>query len=247
MSNFLRRYLLRKDFIPKAQNRVRTYIRYGYQDAFKVQARLLSGTEVKTIFDIGANVGDTVATYSHLFPEARIHAFEPTPNVYEGLKARFQAKEKIKIHPLAVGESEKETVFYMSKNGPNMNSIFPPQSQGWAKTFSETKVPMTALDIFCSENDISEIQIMKLDIQGGETAALRGASNLLSRSAIWSIYLECVIEPIYEKQPLIYDILNVLHEHEYVLFNFYNFRDSDSGRAKWCDALFISPKMERLL
>ncbi len=64
--------------------------RWG-DDAYRDQQRLLEGSPVKLVFDVGANVGDTVHQYRTLFPAATIHAFEPFPDVHRRLADRFAA------------------------------------------------------------------------------------------------------------------------------------------------------------
>lgn len=53
--------------------------------AYEVQAQLVSNMDIKIIFDVGANKGDTITYYHHLFPEATIYGFEPFPRVFEAI------------------------------------------------------------------------------------------------------------------------------------------------------------------
>jgi FkbM family methyltransferase len=234
-------------YLRKAQLKLRKHLRYGIRDGFTEQANLLSKVGVKTVFDVGANRGRTVAKYASLFPNATVYAFEPTPAVYAELSEKFKSTPNVQTHPLAVGEADGETTFYVSNAHPDMNSVFEPNDLNWMGTVASTTVNMISLDSFCSARNIPEIHILKIDIQGGEIAALQGAANLLSNGAIWSIYVECQIRPLYEHQPLIYDILARMHGYGYTLYNFYNISETESGQANWCDALFISPKMSSLL
>jgi len=59
------------------------------KDSFCDQLTLVTPAEVRTIFDIGANIGQTSAVYANLFPEAVIYAFEPFPDPFEQLGRNF--------------------------------------------------------------------------------------------------------------------------------------------------------------
>ena len=65
-------------------------------DAFADQRTLIQQDAEVTIFDIGANVGDTVEKYRTLFGKALIYAFEPSAETCMQLKQRFQGEERIK-------------------------------------------------------------------------------------------------------------------------------------------------------
>src|SRR5262245_5023655 len=54
-------------------------------DAYAIQSTLFARSKVNTIFDIGANIGQTTAVYSRLFPKATIYSFEPFPMAFEEL------------------------------------------------------------------------------------------------------------------------------------------------------------------
>ena len=51
-------------------------------DDFADQQKLMSGRPVRIIVDAGANIGNTIAVYTSLFPESEVYAFEPYPPTY---------------------------------------------------------------------------------------------------------------------------------------------------------------------
>jgi hypothetical protein len=61
------------------------------QDAWLDVQRLSDawGASVQTVFDVGANVGQTSLPLRRRFPDARILAFEPHPRTYERLVAEL--------------------------------------------------------------------------------------------------------------------------------------------------------------
>ena len=63
----------------------------------------LHDSEINTIIDIGANVGEFTLIFSELFPNAYIFAFEPLPDCYTQLEKNTSNREKIKIFKYALG------------------------------------------------------------------------------------------------------------------------------------------------
>ena len=58
--------------------------------------------ELHYIIDVGANSGQFSKVASYFYPEARIDAFEPLPNLYSKIKKTFQNKKNIRTHNVAL-------------------------------------------------------------------------------------------------------------------------------------------------
>jgi FkbM family methyltransferase len=218
-------------------------------DAFNDQRMLLSGTRVKTIFDIGANIGKVTAKYSSLFPEATIYSFEPLPESLHKLRRRFEGNSLVKPIQFAVSDKAGKKKFYINQNSATSSLLLTTDSaEYWVepnaiKNITTIEVAVTTIDDFCKQESIDEIQILKLDIQGGELMALEGAIKKLKQGSILLIYTELLFVPIYEGEALFYEICNFLSGCGYTLFNMYNFYQTRSGQIKWADAIFISPQI----
>ena len=63
----------------------------------------MPGTEIHTVFDVGANVGDTVVRYREANPEAQIWAFEPVRATYQVLVAGTSRLGGIHAFNVALG------------------------------------------------------------------------------------------------------------------------------------------------
>jgi hypothetical protein len=98
---------------------------------------------------------------------------------------------------------------------------------------------VTTIDDFCAEHNIHDIQILKMDIQGSELEALKGAKKKLSQQRVSLIYTEIWFVKVYRGQPLFYDLYQYLDQYGYELYDFYNFVYSGEDKIKWADALFI--------
>ncbi len=211
------------------------------QDAFVAQRDLL-GADVRMIFDVGANRGDTVLRYRSLFPSAHIQAFEPFPSTFTQLKGRTESLGHLDIHPLALSDKSGTSSFYANVN-EDTNSLLKSAEMGLSsdeqvRNREVIQVKTETLDNFCQGKGIHHIDILKLDIQGGEHAALTGAGRLLREKRIGLIYTESYFRPQYERQPLFHDIAALLYAHGYNLQDLYS-PIYGKGSIAWCDAIFM--------
>ena len=88
----------------------------------------------------------------------------------------------------------------------------------------------------------ASLDILKVDIQGGEVKTLHGAAELLKARRIGLIYTEVLFVPLYQGQGWFYDIAAYLEGYGYRLFDFYSFLYGEDGQLKWGDAVFLPVK-----
>jgi len=199
------------------------------------------GGDCRIIFDVGANRGDITALYRQGFPEAEIFAFEPFPESLDTFKGRHGTDNKIHAFQLALAAEEGEKILYVNHN-VDTNSLLQPRAAGLSsdkqvKNVSELAVKTATLDVFCRDKGIEYIDILKMDIQGGEWAALQGASGLLQKGMIGLIYSEVFFIEQYKDQPLFHDISKLLHSYGYNLQDIYS-PFYGKGNIAWGDAIF---------
>lgn len=119
-------------------------------------------------FDLGANVG----LYTLLFARRgrRVVAFEPLPTnlAFLARAVELNACANVTIVPWAVAESSGRARFSSGGN----------RALGHLSPDGDQPVATTSLDDFVATYGI-EPTLLKLDIEGGEAAALRGATKVL--------------------------------------------------------------------
>jgi FkbM family methyltransferase len=146
---------------------------------------------IKTIFDVGANDGETALSVLEEFPEARVLSFEPHPSTFAKLVARVGSSPRFRGFNLALGTDigEVEMIEY---DESKTNSLTP-DSQ-FAKRFKtqgrSIRVKETTLDSFCSENLIDRIDLLKIDTEGFDLVVLQGCSSMLRKQSIRFILVE---------------------------------------------------------
>jgi trans-aconitate methyltransferase len=70
---------------------------------------------VDVIFDVGANVGQTVDRLREYFPSARIEAFEPVSDIFETLQDNTTGLSNVHCHPFALGRLRRPKPFTLSQ------------------------------------------------------------------------------------------------------------------------------------
>lgn len=216
------------------------------KDAYKTQQKILSHTDVKTIFDIGANKGFVTRIYRDLFPHASIYCFEPFAVPFEILRKKFEGCDPVKPFPIAISDKNGEKDLYLYTNDVT-NSLYPtvPNVEKYVDpavigNVGKAKVPTETIDDFCRRHAINKIDILKMDIQGGELDALKGSLEMLSKQLISLVYTETWFVNVYHHQPLFHQLYQFLDDHGYELFDFFNFVYTWEGQVKWCDAIFLN-------
>lgn len=235
----------------KRRIRERRSLRLGLRsrDPFVIMRELI-GDDAPVIFDVGAHVGVVAARFRRLFPRAVIHCFEPFPESFDRLRNAASQLRPIELHALALAAREGEAAFSVNVN-PATNSLLASDASGavyWRRDTPRTRdrltVRTTTLDAFCEEQGIGRIDILKMDVQGGEYDVLLGAPELLARQAVGLVYLELITAPTYVGQHRIGEYLDLFDGAGYELFDFFNL-GRGGGRLLQLDAIFASPETLR--
>jgi FkbM family methyltransferase len=132
-----------------------------------------------TVLDVGANVGQFALVAAHrVGPTGRVHAFEPTPELAAHILRNLELNglENVAVSPIAVSDAEGHAVLhFVEPDDPGVNSIVNPSPGG-----RMLEVPTVTLDGYVARHGVGPVDVIKMDIEGAEMPALRGARNLLS-------------------------------------------------------------------
>lgn len=152
--------------------------------------------------DVGANKGFWSKALLNSFPGgvAHVHMLDPSPENFRELTNREDSLmfstadlDHISAYCIAAGEQAGEAVFYTNEDGSPLGSLYPHESGGAVGygdyAFSQTStVRVETLDLFMARQGIEHVDLLKLDIEGHELSALRGADVSLSLGRI-----DCVV------------------------------------------------------
>jgi FkbM family methyltransferase len=193
--------------------------------------------ETPTVFDVGANEGQTVKTIRVNWRGAAIHAFEPGPAAFARLQRHAGGFEGVTLNNAAVG-STTGTLTLIENSQSEMSSILPLGPSGWGAEVRRTPVPVVTLDDYCARHGVDFIDILKCDTQGYELEVFRGAERLLTEGRIRLVYFEVTFNDLYQGLPSLDELWRFLSDRGYRLVSFYHTRYQDR-LASWTDALFL--------
>lgn len=135
-----------------------------------------------TIFDIGGSIGDYTCVGASRLPEiGRLTVFEPVPENITYIKrnlAQNKLTDKVMVEAAAVGDTDGEMTIFMVEDSVGTHSASASSAAGISK--NGVKVPVVALDSYVKKHSIDSLDILKIDIEGYDGFALRGAKTILS-------------------------------------------------------------------
>jgi FkbM family methyltransferase len=213
-------------------------------DAYVQQSKLFAGRNAMTIFDVGANVGQTVARYKGIFPDSTIYAFEPHPQAYAQLAAYTRQMEKVHPFEMALDNRDGAADFFLntySETSSLMETTTMSKEiwgEGAMTPAGSIQVKVSTLDSFVAAHAVPVIDILKLDTQGTEYKIIEGAARTLAAGKVKAIYTEVITLPTYSQQKEIHQIMEMLHAHSFRLYGIYNHSYS-TGKLSSVDALFL--------
>jgi FkbM family methyltransferase len=190
------------------------------------------------VFDVGANQGQSIRNYIHLWPDAQIVSFEPDPVEAANLRLKYSFLEGVEIVEAAVLDHDKGTSLYRFESS-DLNSIHNRVTDGWITSppTAVDAVPSITLDGFCQDRSITQVDLLKADVQGAEDLVLRGARTLLGQSAFRFVVLELTFCHLYENGCRPGDVIKVMEQNGYQFVALYN-QIIQNGRLQWADGLW---------
>lgn len=174
--------------------------------------RILGALRCDRVIDVGANRGQFSLVCRLAMPGVPITAFEPLPSeavVYQRIHGCVPGVE---LQPVALGEHNGEVVLHLSRQ-PDCSSLLPIGAEQ-VRLFPHTDevgtldVTVRCLDDYSARWALHTHMLLKLDVQGFELPALRGAIGTLIRCSY--VYAECSEVPLYEGQALFPEVSDFL-------------------------------------
>lgn len=134
--------------------------------------------ESSNCIDIGCHLGSVLSTILKLAPQGHHIAFEALPYKAHWLKRKFP---EVDVREIALGDTPGEVTFYHNTTHSGFSGLH--RHIAANKTVNNTVVQLT---VKCERLDNvlppdHRIDFIKVDVEGGELAVLRGAVDTLRR------------------------------------------------------------------
>lgn len=119
--------------------------------------------------DVGANVGYWTKTLVDVFQVKKVYAFEPDPVTYRIGKRNLENNSNVELYEMALGSNEGSLTLYVdpADSGDSTGQ----RVEGRQRI----EVKMQTLDAFFAQRALTELNFLKVDIQGGEIDFFKGA------------------------------------------------------------------------
>ncbi|AFZ27943.1 methyltransferase, FkbM family [Cylindrospermum stagnale PCC 7417] len=167
-----------------------------------------------SFLDIGANVGIYTLLAASKIKSGSIYSFEALPKNYTRLKENLTLNQFWQVKPYAIAISD-----FTGNTGLNL-------AEGDSMPFITSNVtkntitvPTDTLDNLLPAEIIPELTLVKMDIEGAELLAMKGAISLLKQQLhqVWIMEINDAVNNFgYQKQ----DIVNFLQEYGYGLYTY---------------------------
>ena len=219
--------------------RIYTKMPHGIE-VFSDRHQRLPSYRIRTIFDVGAHVGESVREFVRAHPEARVYCFEPFLSTFERLRDETAGNPYVRCFPLALG-AKKESIRIYAKPLSSNNSLW-----DWGTASADTdsileSVEVDTLDSVTAVHEVEHIDFLKIDTEGYDLEVLRGAENLLRTKRITFVQVEASMNRLNTKHVDFGAFMAYLEERGYLLFGLYDQTPEWSGepRLRYCNPVFV--------
>ena len=206
--------LISKIFIPKPKGPSLVHTIYGFDiicmdpvnDKGVEKPLYLTGTyeagtlsvvdkclrEEDIFIDVGANIGlMSIFSSGVIGSKGKVYSFEPVLETFTILKKNIEINKIRNINAFNIGISDSKGKSFIYTNpyaGKGSSSFIKPPDQSESK---EYEIIIETLDEFLISHHLTNIRMVKIDVEGWELHVLRGAESLIRGSQAPIICIEC--------------------------------------------------------
>jgi FkbM family methyltransferase len=199
----------------------------------------IRGLDPKAILDVGANCGSWSRLAKSVYPDANFYLIEPQAEMEEQL-ADF-TKEFTDSEYFLNGAGAKNEVLTLTLWDDLAGSSFlPDEDESLLEEGRQRKVEIVTIDGLIQENRIEIPDLMKLDIQGFELEALKGANKTFGHTEVYIIETSLFSFSDVPGMPMFSEVVNFMLERDYVVYDLAGFaRRPLDGALGQCDICFV--------
>lgn len=148
------------------------------------------GLRPRCVLDVGANEGKWARAAAEVFPAARLVLIEPQEEMRPRLEAFCAAHPSARHVPAGAAAESGHAVQTIWDDFAG-SSFLPPPDDALLRAGRQRTTPMVTIDsVFASEPHLPEL--VKLDVQGYELEALKGANRLFGRTEVFVLEVSLI-------------------------------------------------------
>lgn len=203
-----------------------------------IEYDIYTGKILKTILqpysncvDVGAHKGEILDLFLQLAPKGRHVAFEPIPDLYTDLLKKYGST--VEVYPYALSNKTGSTSFNLVIDDPAYSGLQKRKYKKENAMIEQIVVEVRTLDDVLANRN-AKIDLIKIDVEGGEFDVLKGAEKILSEEKP-DIIFECGkgASEFYGTKPQ--EIFQYLNALGYSVFTLHNFLHPKNGALNLVD------------
>lgn len=204
------------------------------------------------IVDVGANIGQTADKLKSIWPTCELHCIEPLVAQYKMLQNNTRHYESVNTYNTALGAYDGPRTFYVNEHQNMLSGFYElnpdsedsialnqpePAHDNFLKS-QEVIVDCITLDNWAIMNEVTHIDLLKMDAQGAEPDILRGGRQILQNTRV--VVTELMFYDLYKKKNSFYDIEATLLPLGFELFDIGHVsKNPMTGRTDWVDVIYV--------
>jgi FkbM family methyltransferase len=175
------------------------------------------GFAPRVAFDAGAFMGEWSRSFHQVFPEAELVVMEPNPALQPQLSAAVQALPGALVLPVAVGDKVGSAHLNIWEDGRDPLALQASSLLDHVRGEPTRATPVEVQSLDAIANAHAMPDVVKLDLQGAELAALRGATTLLGTTELFIIEFGCL--DAYHARTTPRQLIDCMDDHGYGLYD----------------------------
>jgi FkbM family methyltransferase len=223
---------------------------HRWEDIYELAVPFLDPRKVAGIVDGGAFQGGHSLRLAKLFTGAKVHAFEPAPDAYLTLQDRVRNNRRIVPIQAALSDTDGIATLKLNKKRTTSSLLescitddVMAHASGNFTTQERIEIKTITLDNYIAKTPGFKCDFLKLDIQGYELRALKGAQKSL-QNTIQAVVSEVRFTPFYFSDSLFYDIHEFLSSFGFGLIYLLGSKyHKTEGRLLEADVLWIKNRL----
>ena len=143
---------------------------------------ILAKSNPKLCIDVGANIGSYSLEIAKS-TNSNVIAFEPLPVAFDILQRNLlEFSDRIKLENVGVGaKAEKLTINFNPNATSHASFSKDVEKINYLNNEEKIIVPVVTLDSYFENNNIREVDLIKIDVEGFESEVFQGASKIFTQ------------------------------------------------------------------
>jgi FkbM family methyltransferase len=189
-------------------------------------------TPPSVILDIGSRDLDQSIEFITAFPNTRVIAFEPNPDMIGVCKEKQKGYPAIELYEYAISDEDAIIDFYSVKGNVGASSTLKPSDNfiagvtGWNKV---SGIQAKRLDTLLPELGVDKVEVVWMDVQGVELKALKGMGKFFDDVKL--LHTEASQRGYYEGHILKDELEEWIHQRDFDTEFVGNWQQHSHGEA----------------